>query len=215
MRALERMHQEQTPVRVEIERLGVRFKTFVMLRKDVVAVSRPMGFKGEVPAGTTIRLRVPGRSRRELRLEVVNADYRLPTGRAFFICAMPRRWAPKSARGAERYNTGRFTNLELVLPGYSSQYRVLDLSLKGCRIDVGREQLESIWTPGEPVSPAIVQVGSGIRINLDGVVPRSMQRGTVGLEFRFPKDGKAEAHMEKLVAWLNQREDKQSRVIKE
>ena len=115
MRALERMPQEQTPVRVEIERLGVRFKTFMMLRKNVVAVSRPMGFKGEVPVGTTIRLRVPGRSRRDLRLEVVNADYRLPTGRAFFICAMPRRWAPKSARSAERYNTGRITNLELVL----------------------------------------------------------------------------------------------------
>ena len=200
-------------MRVEIERLGVRFKTFLSLRKDMVAIAKPMGFKGQLPVGTVMRMRVPGRKGRDLRLEIADPDYRLPNGRAFIVCPLPRNFAPKSPRQAERYSTTRFTNLELVLPSVHGQYRVLDLSMSGCRIDPGRERLETIWTPGETVAPAIVRVGSGIRIALEGVVPRLIQDGWVGLEFQFPKEGKTHDHLGKLVAWLDKQEAKQSRVI--
>jgi hypothetical protein len=162
-----------------------------------------------------VRLRVPGRKGRDLRLEVLNPDYRLPNGRAFFLCGVPKQFAGNSPRSSERYSTARFKNLELVLPAVGGQYRVLDISMKGCRIDAGGERLETIWTPGAAVSPATVQVGSGIRIDLEGVVPRSIQGGTVGLEFQFPQDGKSVDHMGKLIRWLDKWEDRQSRVVKE
>lgn len=215
LKAVEQLHEQQTPVRVEIERLGVRFKTFVTLRKDVIAVARPMGFKGELPAGTVMRLRVPGKNRRELRLQIHDADYRLPNGRAFFLCALPEAFAKQSPRSAERYTTGRFTNLELVFPGLGTGYHILDLSRTGCRFDPGREQLSTIWTAGEFVPAAFIQIGTGIRIQLEGVVPRSMKPDAIGVEFRFSTDGKSVKHMETLVTWLDKREEKQSRVVKE
>lgn len=214
VKAIEQLHREQSPVRIEIERLGVRFKTFITLRKDMVAISRPMGFKPDLPVGSVLRLRVPGRLGKELRFEVLNPDFRLPNGRGFFICPMPKGFAQKSPRATERYSTGRFTNLELAFPGLGTAYRMLDLSMTGCRIDSGQEQLGQIWTLGEPVQPAIIQVGAGIRIPLEAVVPRLIKAGMIGLEFVLPPDGKSAAHLDKLVKWLDKREDKLSRVIK-
>jgi hypothetical protein len=92
---------------------------------------------------------------------------------------------------------------------------MLDISMSGCRIDPGKEQLSQIWTLGEPVTPAAIHVGAGIRIPLEGIVPRSMQNGVIGVQFLLPKEGKAGAYLDKLVKWLDKREDKQSRVIKD
>ena len=214
-KAIDQLHREQKPVRIEIERLGVRFKTFVTLRKEMVAISRPMGFKSELPVGTLLRLNLPGRKGKDLRFEVLNPDFRLPNGRGFFICPMPKQFAKKSPRTSERYSTGRFTNLEAVFPELGSAYRMLDISMTGCRIDPGQSQLGQIWTLGEPVKPAVIQVGSGIRIPLDGVIPRLIQHDAVGLEFMIPADGKSAGHLNKLVKWLDKREDKQSRVVKD
>ena len=93
-RELEALHSSQKPVRIEIENRGVRFKTLISLRKDVVAVARPMGFKLDMPAGTFLRVKVPG-ARREVRLQIVDPDYRLPNGRSFFVCPMPKQFAAK------------------------------------------------------------------------------------------------------------------------
>jgi hypothetical protein len=211
-RELEALHRSQNLVRVEIESRGVRFKTLITLRKDVVAVARPLGFKWELPAGTVLRVRVPG-ARREVRLHVANPDFRLPNGRSFFVCPMPKEFASKSPRGTERYSTMRFKNLDLVLPALGTQFRVLDMSLNGCRIDMGRQNLEAIWNMGEVVGPAEIRVGQDIRIPLAGIVPRIAKDGTLGLEFQTENGSKTVEYLTKLVKWLDKQEDRLTRVV--
>jgi hypothetical protein len=211
-RELETLHREQKPVRVEIENRGVRFKTLITLRKDVVAVARPLGFKWELPAGTVLRVRVPG-ARREVRLRIANPDFRLPNGRSFFVCPMPKEFAAKSPRESERYSTMRFKNLDLMVPAMGSQFRILDLSLNGCRIDMGQQNLEAIWNLGEGVGPAEVRVGGDIRIPLAGIVPRVVKEGTLGLEFQIESGSKTVDYLAKLVKWLDKQEDRLSRVV--
>ena len=63
-RTLERLHEQHTPIRVEIEKLGIRFRSNLALRKGVVAISRPMGFNLEIPSGTIVRIKVPEKKAR-------------------------------------------------------------------------------------------------------------------------------------------------------
>jgi hypothetical protein len=212
VRELDALHRAQKPVRIEIENRGVRFKTLLTIRKDVVAVARPMGFKWELPVGTMLRVRLAG-VRRDVRLQVVNPDYRLPNGRSFFVCPIPKQFAAKSPRASERYSTARFKNLEMLLPSLGGRYRILDLSMKGCRIDTGREQLQAVLNLGERIAPAEIRVGSGIRIPLESIVPRTAQAGTVGVEFRVEHGSRSPDYLDKLVKWLDKWEDKQTRVL--
>ena len=212
-RALEDLQRHQSRIRVEIEKSGIRFKSVLMLRQDVVAIGKPMGWKGELPVGTIVRFKTNERKPRELRLEVVNADFRLPNGKAFLICNTPEEFAPKSPRGSERFRTDRFRNLELSFPELGSQYKILNISESGCRIDTGRENLEAIWSVGEPITPAMVQVGKSITIELDEVIPRSIQPEVVGLEFKTGRNSKERKHLETLVKWLEKWEDRQSQIV--
>jgi hypothetical protein len=209
---LEALHRSQKPVRVEIENRGVRFKTLITLRKDVVAVARPMGFKLDMPTGTFLRFKGPG-ARREIRLQIRDPDYRLPNGRSFFVCPMPKEFAVKSPRSAERYATMRFKNLELLLPAMGTHYRILDVSMNGCRIDMGQENLEAIWNMGAAVGPAEIRVGQGIRIPLAAIVPRIAKEGTLGVEFQIENGSKTVEYLSKLMNWIDKWEDKQTRVV--
>ena len=212
-RALEDLQRHQARIRVEIEQSGIRFKTVLMLRQDVVAIGKPMGWQGELPIGTVVRFKTNERKPRELRLEVVNPEFRLPNGKAFFICNTPAKFAPKSPRGSERFRTDRFRNLEMNFPELGSKYKIVNISESGCRIDTGRENLETIWSIGESVAPAMVQVGKSISIELDEVILRSIQPEVVGLEFKTARNSKEGKHLETLIKWLEKWEDKQSQII--
>lgn len=211
--ALEDLHRHHTPVRVEMEQSGIRFKTVISLRKDVVAVQKPMGFGVEVHEGTVLRVRLPDRKHREVRLVVSNPHFELPNRRAFFVCPLPKGFAEQSGRQAERYSTHRFRNLELVLPEQHGRYRVYDLSMGGCRIATGRENVALTWEEGEAISPAMLSVGNAIRIDVHRVVPRVLLKNAVGLQFDLDPGGKGHDQLQKLVAWLDKWEDRQSRVV--
>ena len=98
-------------------------------------------------------------------------------------------------------------------PELGSQYKILNISETGCRIDTGQENLEAIWSVGEPVAPAMIQVGNSIAIELDEVIPRSIQPEVVGLEFKTKRNSKERKHLETLVKWLEKWEDRQSQIV--
>ena len=214
-RTLERLHEQHTPIRVEIEKLGIRFRSNLSLRKGVVAISRPMGFNMEIPAGSTVRFKVPEKKDREIQLAIANPNFQMANGRSFFICGLPEKFAPKTKRKAERFRTSRFKNLMFHFPEMQSAYRIIDLSLNGCRIATRGENLAAVLTEGEPIQPAEIRIGESVQIELGSVIPRAFRESNVGLQFDLGRDQTSKDRLEKLLQWLEDWENKLSRFASE
>ena len=214
-RTLEHLHENHTPIRVEIEKLGVRFRSNLSLRKGVVAISRPMGFNMEIPPGTTVRIKVPEKKDREIKMAIANPNFQMANGRSFFICSLPEKFAPKNKRASERFRTSRFKNLLFHFPEMHSTYRIIDLSLSGCRIATRSENLAAILTEGEPIQPAEIRIGESVRIEMGSVIPRAFRESNVGLQFDLGRNQTSNDRLAKLLKWLEDWENKLSRFASE
>lgn len=207
-----RLDREKTPVRVEIENTLTRFNTRMVLRGHTVVVARPQAVGHLLEQGTMVRFKVPGDADREVRMEVVTPHYNLSSGSPVFLCKIPTKFAANGAqRASERFNTSRFNNIMLVVPEHKWKYRVLDLSLTGCKVHSRTGDLKTEFPIGHRVGDGYLQLGDRVRVDLDYVVPRSYQGAAVGLEFGITQSGPSKRYLTHLLQSLERKDNERMR----
>ena len=176
---LQRLALEKTPVRLEVENANVHFFTVFSIWQQRVMLARPPKLT-ELRRGGHVRFKVPYLEGRELRLKVIDAEASDPGSNPAAICDIPKRFANPTRRSTDRFNTSRFSNLHLGIPAHNNEYRIIDLSVEGCKIYVEGEDTFSL---NEPISPASIVLGAKRLFDLEGAVPRGRGNKTVGIQF--------------------------------
>jgi hypothetical protein len=190
------LHRSHTPVLVEIERSLLRFKSLLTLKDKAVVIAKPAEFQDALTSGDHVRIRWSGAGRHEMRLEVVLPHINLPNGHAGFVCrvhdgvAQPR-------RNHERFDVSRFSNLKLTVGG--GQFRVLDLCISGCRLARAGNTSPIRIAPGHELPQAALLVGSGAKVALAHLIPRSEGSGFICCEFEVMQDGKSPQILQKVI----------------
>lgn len=212
LRTLEALTDREELLRFEVERHGIRFRSHVTVRRDMVVVPRPPGLRADLPAGVILRMRVPDTGR-ELRLEVVQPRFRPSASvRVYFICHIPEAFVVQPARLVDRYDTRYLRGLRLHVPSLDTRLPVLDVSVKGCRVDTSGQNLSLLWMPGVPAGEASLNLGGRLRIALTAIIPRSLQEDTAGLEFDLTGNPRGEQHLRRFADWLSNQEDRRYRL---
>lgn len=187
------VERHRTVVRIEFEHSQIRFNTRLVLKPHAILVGKPPGLGPQHPGmDSFVRLHVPGTPSHELRMQVSAAHYNLANNHAVFLCKVPRAFARPSKRKEERYDTSRYRDLRLELPGHVEPFRVVDLSLHGCRILTAYPQPHDRIPAGREIRTATLLLGRKARVPLVGVIPRSFEGKAVGL--RFALEGSGDSH---------------------
>jgi len=182
------LQRSRTPVQVEIERSLLRFKSLLTLRDKAVVIAKPPEFQDALKYGDHVRIRWSGGGRHEMRLEVALPHVNLPNGYAGFICKVLE-GAAQPRRDHERYDVSRFSNLRIELGG--GLFRVLDLSLTGCRLALAGNTSRIRIAEGHELVQAELLVGAGAKVELEHFVPRYEGNGFVCCQFGVKQDGKS------------------------
>ena len=212
-RILDRLDKEKTPVRVEIEGANIHFRTIIAVKRGVVVVAKPMGLKGAIKRKQFVRLRVPYAEKgQEIRLQVSVSQFNMFNGSQAFLCEIPDSFAPSSMRDGDRYDTSRFGNLFLFIPSLEKQFRITDISHKGCKIYVGEEESTNSESKSDTRSPldvgyqsrnAQIIVGRGVVIELEVLVMRGRYGAMAGFQFQPAQDGESHRLLSHLIKQLD------------
>jgi hypothetical protein len=186
--ALARIDHKQDVVRLELERTLIRFNTRLSVRRGAVVVAKPPALGAQLAAGTIVRLHLPGAPPREIRLEVATPHFNLSNNQAAFLCKMPTGFAEPSQRKKERYDTARYQNLRLALPGHE-EFRVLDICESGCRALTPYRQPAERLPRSERFGDGQLAIGKNVRVSLAVVTPRSYHGKAVGVAYSVDPGG--------------------------
>lgn len=205
---LSRLEKDKQLVRVEIENTLTRFSSLLLHRKQTIVIAKPYGLN-RLEKGSFIRFRLPGDSERSLRLEVITPHFTLTNGTPVFLCARPSSFAEDGHnRSSDRFNTSRFTNVNLVVPELKWKFRVLDLSHAGARVYSKSKNLELDFPIGQRFTGAYIQLGKHVKVRLDYLTPRSHRYPAVGLEFSVTEEGSDHLYFAHLLENLEKHEKK-------
>jgi hypothetical protein len=167
-----------------------------------VIVGKPRGLMEGISKGDCARFRVPWATEFEVRLEIASLHVNLANGSAGFVCKQPSGAAYSVKRSGERYSTGRYTNLQLRVPGAGLDFPVLDLSSRGCRVKAQSKVGERFFKVNRRIREGILQVGDRFHIRLDSIIPRMHLREMVGVEFVVGKQRKPQRELAILLGIL-------------
>lgn len=206
LRALNELSEHHTPVQLEVEHNGAGFFTLVSLHKELLVVGKPRTIPGGLPRGSYVRLTLPNSERRQVRMPVLVPHMKLPVSNRYAcICALPDAWAGQCRRRTDRFPTTRYRNLRLVLPEMERNYRVVDISASGLRILMPEEEAGlMLFEDGMELTPAHLQVGQRVHIQLKRLVPRSQGSQSVGLEMEPMNDNASEKFLVNLLNKLQE-----------
>ena len=203
--ALKKLDKDHTVVRVEIENTQIRFQTVLSVRRGIVIFARPKGLREGIRSGGYVRVSVPDAGR-DLRMEVIASNFNLSSGSTVFMCKLPTAFVAGPHRSDVRFNTSRFSSLSLVLPQRKMQYRVLDLSVSGCKVMALPGSADAALPAGERIAPALIDMGK-VQVELDHVVPRVHRGTTVGCTFEVRHDGNSLKYLTHLLRSLEKEEN--------
>jgi hypothetical protein len=181
--ALDRIDRAHLPVHVELERSLIRFNSRLSFKRNAVVVAKPPRLGPELQTGSFVRFKVPETLHKELRLEVMTPHFNLSNNQAAFLCKVPKAFAPPSRRSCERFDTSRYGDLRLELPRHGGQFRVLDISERGCRIQTASPHPRDKLPPSEEIGDAVIHMGRNVRVELAKARPRTYHGNSVGLAF--------------------------------
>ena len=185
-KVLSRLASAKTPIRLEVEEANIHFYSVLSIRRGLVVLAKPGGLQKELKREGFVRFRVPDVEGKELRLPIAVPHFNLLSGSYVFLCDVPKTFAEPSRRTSDRFNTRRFSNLKLTIPALVREYRIIDISLEGCKIFTGGNEDPTMpFSMGETLSPAKITVGQKVEIDLNSVVPRSQTGKTVGIQFQM------------------------------
>ena len=203
---LRRISDEQTVVRMEMERAMLRFNTRLALRDQVVLVGKPSGLEESIEKGDCARLKVPWARDFEVRMFVSALHVNLKNGSEGFVCQTPSGNALPVKRSKDRFNTRRFSNLQLLLPSFGLDFPIMDLSAQGCRIRARPDIMADLFKMNRKILEGVIQVGERFHIALESMIPRVLLRETVGLEFNPRQDSGHKRNLRTLVGTLAMQE---------
>lgn len=206
---LRELDREKKPVRMEIEKANVRFTTMLVFKANSVVVAKPQALERMIKSGEFIRFKVPGQKNRAIRMEITTPNFNLKNGAPVFICQPPAAFAKSAHRQTERFDTRRFSNIHLRIDGFSEKFRIVDLSVMGCRFQALNGEPARDMPKGKPLPDAWIQMGDRGRIDLSQITPRTHQAGEVGVEFSVKTSAKTKKMLESLVDSLD-RQQKES-----
>ena len=153
LRALQDLSQHKTPLRVEVEGKGFSYFTVISLRRNALLLARPSTLPAAVGKEDWLRLTLPNRERRQVRVPVVMPHIKVPFSvKHATICGVPDAWSGQCQRQADRFSTTRFKNLYLQLTEPERSFRVVDLSTSGLRILTGPETGLLLFEEGSELS---------------------------------------------------------------
>lgn len=207
VKTLNMLERHQTPVRVEIEGAQIRFNTIISIKRGMVIIAKPSGLIQELKTGGLVRMKIPEADARELRLEIITPNFNLTSGSAVFLCKIPHEFAEGARRSSERYNTTRFNNLLIKVEELESGFRILDLSIAGCRVQHQSTAIAKLFPLGTDLAPAEIMLGSKVRVLLATLIPKMHAGTAVGLEFQVSPQGSNKKFLQHLLISLEKAED--------
>ncbi len=191
------LSREKTPVRIEVENSPLRFDSQLSLKKGNVVIAKPLRVSQELTAGCFVRVRIPGKGKRQMRLEVTTPHFNLASGNAVFICKAPE-GEVTSRRRDDRFDVRRFNNLNLILS--NREFRLVDFSPQGFKVQLSSTVMQQEFPIGLNLRTAYLRMGPKAKVNFERVVPRTIINGTmVGCEFEVQQDGISEHNLTHLL----------------
>jgi hypothetical protein len=197
MRLLEHLAEGRKLVMAEIEGTALRFRVRLALKDGRVIGTKPLGLKGVLNEGTTVRIRPLDEGDKEIRLTVLVPHADLGGGNAVFVCAAPVGLL-SNLRHADRFSVAHNPSLLLEVRGQA--FRLADLSSTGCRIALTASQAPQMLPVGNVVPNANLMLGPSIWVRVTQFLPRVHQGRAIGCEF---KPGKDEMSMQNLRALID------------
>jgi hypothetical protein len=208
---LSRLESERAVIRVEIEGSSVHFNSRLSMKKDTVVIAKPIGLRDGLEAGGFVRFKMPDDPSREVRLEVVTPHFNLSSGNAVFLCRLPTQGAAPAKRKADRYNVSHFANVVLVINTRAREFRVVDVSLTGCKVLTTPLEAQTYFPLNREMAQVHIQVGSKAKVELSTVVARSHLGASVGCEFSVKGDGPSQVYLSHLIKSLEKAETERLR----
>ena len=211
-RVLERLAASKLPIRLEVEEANIHFYSVFSIRRGLVVLAKPGGLQKELKREGFVRFRVPDMEGKEIRLSIAVPHFNLLSGNYVFLCEIPKKFAEPSRRSNDRFNTRRFNNLKLTIPALLREFRIIDISMEGCKIFIGNGSDPTIaFSMGKPYTPAKITVGAKVEIQLDAVIHRSRYDKTVGIQFQLNGSQEARKYLSHFIKSLESSE--QERLI--
>ncbi len=207
VKTLQMLERQRTPVRIEVETTRIRFNTIISIKRGMVVIAKPSGLQQELKTGGGVRMKIPEADAREVRLEIITPNFNLTNGASVFLCKMPTQFAGGARRSSERYDTSRFNNLKLGLSDVDQQFKLVDISLGGCRIKTGSGVAKRLFPIGKEILTASIVLGANVSVTLNTIVPRMHSESGVGLEFKVSQDGSHMKYLQHLLLSLAKTED--------
>jgi PilZ domain len=204
--ALSVLDKHRVPVRMEIENTSIHFNTRISVKSATVIVAKPLNLKEGLAKGGTVRFKMPDSEGRELRMEVLTPHFNLTNGNPVFLCKIPTGYAQSNQRGAMRFNTSRFTNVTLSLGDHPEKYRVVDLSVGGCKIFLTSKEAKERFTVGVPMHGARIDLGDKASVHLKAVIPRNLRGQALGCQFDVSDEGASRKYLQHLIESLEKSE---------
>ena len=206
-RALKLIEYNRTPVRLEVENTNVSFYTVFTLQPGAVVLNKPKDLNPKlIRRGRGVRFEIPDGSRNVLRMQVSRASLRRKRGDEVFVCKMPQEFAEKSKRKSARFNTSQFKNLHLVIPQADAEFRIIDISLTGCRVYVGDFEEWDLIRTGVEMRFTKIAVGEKVEIVLDALVPRVIKAPTVSFQWKVLTHSYSGRYLEHFIKNLHEKE---------
>lgn len=207
MRALTRLDKEWTPVRLEVESADTTFYTVISAGPEFVVLNKPSDLPDEIlKKNEMVRFNVPDGSRKVVRMKIIDPHYRREHGDHVFTCETPDEFAPKSRRGADRFNTSHYKNLELVIPQVGGRFRIIDVSLTGCKVFADEFDEWGELRVGENMNFCKVAIGERVEIDVDSLIPRLITPPTAAFEWRVRTRGTSAEYIDQLIKSLEKSE---------
>lgn len=207
LRALKQIEHNRTPVRLEVENTNVSFYTVFTLQPGAIILNKPTDLNPKlIRRGRMLRFEVPDGSRNVVRLRVRRPHLKRKRGDEVFVCAMPKEYAEKSRRKTARFNTSQFKNLHLVIPQAAATFRIIDISLTGCRTFVGDFKEWDLIRTGLEMRFTKIAVGEKVEIALDGLVPRLIKAPTASFQWKVLKNSYSGRYLEHFIKTMHEKE---------
>lgn len=208
---LGRLESERSVIRVEIEGSAVHFNSRLSVKKDTVVIAKPIGLRDGLESGGYIRFKLPENPDREVRLEILTPHFNLSSGNAVFLCRLPTQGPAPAKRKSDRYNVSHFANVQLVISGRAREFRVVDVSLTGCKVLTTPLEAQTYFPLHRELGQVFIQVGSKAKVELSGITARSHLGASVGCEFTVKGDGPSQVYLTHLIKSLEKAESERLR----
>lgn len=203
---LNQLDSKKASIRMEIEKMNIRFTTMIAFKHNSVVVAKPPVLEKVLKAGQFVRFKVPGQDQKAIRMVISTPNFNLKNGSPVFLCTPPTEFAESAHRANERFDTRRFKNIILRISGYAESFRIIDLSTEGCRIFTSPEKMVKLLPKGKTITEAWIRMGDKTRVELASITPRTHQEQAVGMEFSVESGGKNMKLLTRLVEVLDKQQ---------